>query len=105
MKNIGKILKEARTAAGINQREAAKILGVDPAALSRIETGKQIPRWTFVETALQRLDIQLDDYEERGRSYRIDPKYSETYDIVINGFLTLPEKERKHLVGELVNAI
>lgn len=42
-------IKAARVNAGLTQRQAAKLLGINPDTLSRYESGRSVPRVDMIE--------------------------------------------------------
>ena len=54
----GRRLREARTLKGLGLREAAGLAGVDPAYLSRIERGLQVPSMGVVYRLAEVLEIR-----------------------------------------------
>lgn len=58
---IGRRIREERTAAGFtNQAAFAEDLGIDPAALSRIETGKRGIDSVLLQQIADRLELPID---------------------------------------------
>lgn len=47
--NIGQAMKNIRDEHSLSQREMAAMLGITPAALCKIETGKRTPRMSTVD--------------------------------------------------------
>lgn len=47
--NIGQAMKTIRDEHSLSQREMAAMLGITPAALCKIETGKRTPRMSTVD--------------------------------------------------------
>ena len=58
-KNFGYLLKDARKARGLTQGEAARAVGLDQTAISRIETGRHIMRLDTLFKLLAALDYEL----------------------------------------------
>lgn len=59
--DLGKRLRDARTAAGVSAREMADALGLDPSIYSRTELGKRGLRAEELVLAAQRLDMPIDE--------------------------------------------
>lgn len=54
-------LAAARVNAGLSQRKAAKLLGVNPGTLRNYEQGKQVPSWTTVKKMERIYGISADN--------------------------------------------
>ena len=57
--NIGRIVKEAREAAGLSWYMVAKLAGVSPHTVRRIEDGENIPNAAILEKLADALDCRL----------------------------------------------
>jgi transcriptional regulator with XRE-family HTH domain len=57
--NYGKALKFARALAGLQQKELAKLVELDPSHLSLIESGKRNPSVAALEKISEALSIPL----------------------------------------------
>jgi len=55
--NYGRALKVARAMAGLQQRDVARLAGLDPSYISLIEVGRRKPSLDSVEKLSQALDI------------------------------------------------
>lgn len=58
--DLGRAVRDARTAAGLDQITAAGLLGVGPRFLSELERGKPTVRLHLVLRVLERLGLELD---------------------------------------------
>jgi HTH-type transcriptional regulator / antitoxin HipB len=57
--NLGYLLKDARKSRGLTQGEAARAVGLDQTAISRIETGRHVLRLDTLFKLLAALDYEL----------------------------------------------
>ena len=57
--NLGKILKRLRGLKGLNQNEVAKSVGVDPAYISMLESGKRDPSMKVLEGIAGKLECPV----------------------------------------------
>jgi HTH-type transcriptional regulator / antitoxin HipB len=57
--NLGYLLKDARKSQGLTQSEAARAVGLDQTAISRIETGRHVLRLDTLFKLLAALDYEL----------------------------------------------
>jgi transcriptional regulator with XRE-family HTH domain len=62
----GTILREARTRAGLTQRELARVAGVPQPAVSRIERDRVSPRLDTLDVLLRGCGLALDLVERPG---------------------------------------
>lgn len=63
----GAILREARVAAGLGQRELARLAGIPQPTLSRIERGHASPRFETLDRLLRVCGKELELAERPGR--------------------------------------
>ena len=57
--NLGYLLKDARKSRGFTQGEAARVVGLDQTAISRIETGRHVLRLDTLFKLLAALDYEV----------------------------------------------
>lgn len=57
--NISERVLKARGAAGLNQREAAKTLGVSPVTMNRYEKGVRVPETVVVIEMARKFQVSL----------------------------------------------
>lgn len=80
---LGRSLRQAREARGLNLHELARLSGVSAPALSLIETGKRDPRLTTLNRIAAALRIALSDLveEQRKTSAKTPSPGNEGYDL------------------------
>ena len=73
---LGRAVRAARVAAGLDQVTAAGLLGVGPRFLSELERGKPSVRLSLVLQVLERLGLELDLHRrgETAASVSAEPK-------------------------------
>lgn len=59
LKNLGRRVKQFRKARGLNQEELANRAGIGRTTLSRLENGKQFPRFQTLMSVASALDISF----------------------------------------------
>jgi len=59
---LGKRFKEIRLAFNLTQSQMAEIAGIEPASISKIETGKNFPLLKNLEKIALKLGIGIDDF-------------------------------------------
>ena len=59
MSIAGKLLREARTRAGLSQRALARRAGTTQSVVARIEAGHTSPTWETLERLLAAVDLEL----------------------------------------------
>ena len=66
--DIGKTIRAARKSLNLKQEALAADVGIRRETLSRIETGKEVPRLQVLDVLLAELGIEWDEIAERGSS-------------------------------------
>lgn len=64
--NLGKTIRAARKTLNLKQEALAADVRIRRKTLSRIETGKQVPRLQVLDVLVAKLDIEWDEIAERG---------------------------------------
>ncbi len=60
--DYAQVIKELRDKRGLTQQDAAELLGCSVPTISRIESGKHVPSYHIIETALQLLGENSQDF-------------------------------------------
>jgi transcriptional regulator with XRE-family HTH domain len=68
MAHVGQEIRRVREARGLNQAQLAVSIGTGPAAISRIENGRQSPSMETLEKIAQGLGVEVADLFPKGQS-------------------------------------
>jgi len=68
-RGLGKTIRAARKTLNLKQEALAADVGIRRETLSRIETGKQVPRLQALDVLVAELDIDWDEIAERGSPF------------------------------------
>jgi transcriptional regulator with XRE-family HTH domain len=101
--NYGKALRIARAFAGLQQKDVARIAGIDPSYISLLEQGKRTPSLPMIENLSHALHVPLSLFqllasEPKDMRARVSPELQ-----LVTGSLTqlllshAPAKQRKRV--------
>lgn len=106
--SIGKRLKSAREAAGLNQVECAKGAGISQPYLAQIEAGNKLPAMEVLQRLAASVDVSaawlLDQVSEQGEAYTDGRLATLNDDLVAPGLRHLAEDEPMCHVLEISDA-
>lgn len=92
--NLGKRIKEIRTAKNLSQKEVAMTIELDRGQFSRIENNKAEPNLSTLKKIAQALDIPLAELFQDDNSYDIN-SYSPALVDRVKIISTLTQKEQE----------
>lgn len=78
--NTGRVIRAARRARRLSQRELADLSGVPPSTVSRIEAGQVVPRLPTLVTLLSVLGYGLTVVDGGGRMLELDDEHDRLRD-------------------------
>jgi transcriptional regulator with XRE-family HTH domain len=96
---MGRRLREVRLARGFSQTDVAEVLGVSPAYLSLIETGKRPLQLPLLVQALELFGVQLDDFMQSLGEVHIDEGLARLLDEPLLRTLALSRRRSRRALG------
>ncbi len=97
---MGRRLREERLARGLSQTEVADALGVSPAYLSLIETGKRAMQLPLLLRALEHLEVPVEAFMQQVGERRVDEGLAKLLDEPLFRTLGMGEDDLAALSGE-----
>jgi predicted transcriptional regulator/transcriptional regulator with XRE-family HTH domain len=97
---MGRRLREVRLARGFSQTDVAEVLGVSPAYLSLIETGKRPMQLPLLLRALEHFALSVEEFMQQLGERRVDEGLAKLLDEPLFRTLGMAEEDLAVLSGE-----